>query len=542
MNNQQQFTTPKNAVPPTTYTPSRSGSSWKKGIIGVCVVATLLGGGAYGYTQLFTSAPAPIAIAAPPVAAPKAVVAEAKVVPVRSAALSLPIGGMVAEVLIKEGDQVKAGQMIARLDATQLKAKVGGAEAALAEAEANYENLKAGATPEQIAEAEAQLNVAQAQYKRTVASVTKADMAAAQAQIQASEEQLSRLQAGPKDAPRRAAEANLQAAQSNLVTQHDQLSANKTSSELRLQQSSQRLIQAQATYSMAKWNWEEVQRNGSDPVNPSTTGLDGKKKRNKLNDVQKQQYADAFTRAEAELRVAETAVQDAQVALDTARQAEISGVQAAEQQVASAQANLDGLIASPDPEQITSAHQQMASGQAQVARLNGAPRKSELAAAQAGVSAAAAVLERVKAGRTETELSVARAQIESRKADLELATIQLAETELKAPFTGVVVQSKLKEREYITSGAPIVQLADASTWQIETNDLTELNIVKVKQGDHATITFDALPGFELPGTVKQIEGFGENKQGDIVYTVTVQPDKQDPRLKWNMTASVSIAE
>jgi HlyD family secretion protein len=135
---------------------------------------------------------------------------------------------------------------------------------------------------------------------------------------------------------------------------------------------------------------------------------------------------------------------------------------------------------------------------------------------------------------------VARAQIESRKADLELATIQLAETELKAPFDGVIAQLKLKEREYITPGTPVVQLADTASWQIETADLTELNIVNVKDGDPVTITFDALPGFELPGTVTQIEDFGENRQGDIVYTVTVQPGTQDPRLRWNMTASVSI--
>ena len=508
-------------------------------VIGACVLA-VLAGGAYGYTQLSRPAPAPVAVAAPPAAADKAVVAEAKVVPARSAALSLPIGGMVADVLVKEGDQVTAGQVIARLDATQLRARVAGAEAALAEAQANYENLKAGATPEQIAEAEAQLTAAQAQERRTAASVTKADVAAAQAQIQAGQEQLQRLRAGPKESALRAAQANFSAAQANLTTQRDQLSAAKTGGELRLQQSSQRLIQAQATYSMAKWNWEEVQRTGNDPVNPSLVGPDGSKQRNKLNEVQKQQYADAFTRAEADLRVAEVAVQDAQVALDSARQAEISGVQAAEQQIASAQANLDSVTAGAAPEQISAARQQMASGQAQVARLNGAPRQSELQAAQASVAAADAALDRVKAGRTETELSVARAQIESRKADLELAAIQLAETELKAPFDGVIARLQLKEREYLTPGTPVVQLADTASWQIETDDLTELNIVKVKPGDQVIITFDALPGFELPGAVTQIEGFGENRQGDIVYSVTVQPETQDARLKWNMTASVSI--
>ena len=248
----------------------------KKIIIGVVVLA-LLAGGAYFAFGMNTPAAPPAAAAAPPVAAAKAVVAEAKVVPLRSAALSLPIGGMVAEVLVGEGDQVTAGQVIARLDATQLQARVAGAEAALAEAQANYENLKAGATPEQIAEAEAQLAAAQAQAQRTAASVTTADVAAAQAQIQASQQQLRRLQAGPKESALRAAQANLSAAQANLVTQRDQLSANKTGGELRLQQASQRLIQAQSTYSMAKWNWEEVQRTGNDPVTPSLAGPDGAK-------------------------------------------------------------------------------------------------------------------------------------------------------------------------------------------------------------------------------------------------------------------------
>jgi HlyD family secretion protein len=34
---------------------------------------------------------------------------------------------------------------------------------------------------------------------------------------------------------------------------------------------------------------------------------------------------------------------------------------------------------------------------------------------------------------------------------------------------------------------------------------------------------------------------GENKQGDITYVATIPPDRQDERLRWNMTAAVSIA-
>src|SRR5687767_2579119 len=100
-------------------TPRRSFLTMKKIIIGIVVLALLVVG-TYFFFASGKPAETPAAVAAPPAAAAKAVVAEAKVVPARSAALSLPIGGLVAEVLVSEGDQVTAGQVIARLDVTQL--------------------------------------------------------------------------------------------------------------------------------------------------------------------------------------------------------------------------------------------------------------------------------------------------------------------------------------------------------------------------------------------------------------------------------------
>ena len=66
-------------------------------------------------------------------------------------------------------------------------------------------------------------------------------------------------------------------------------------------------------------------------------------------------------------------------------------------------------------------------------------------------------------------------------------------------------------------------------------------MVEVGEGDAATLTFDAIPGLELPGKVSRIKDLGENRQGDSTSTVVVKPDQQDARLRWNMTATVSIA-
>jgi glutamate synthase (NADPH/NADH) large chain/glutamate synthase (ferredoxin) len=42
------------------------------------------------------------------------------------------------------------------------------------------------------------------------------------------------------------------------------------------------------------------------------------------------------------------------------------------------------------------------------------------------------------------------------------------------------------------------------------------------------------------GVVAHIKGIGESKQGDVTYTVVMKLDRQDERLRWNMTASVAI--
>jgi HlyD family secretion protein len=89
-------------------------------------------------------------------------------------------------------------------------------------------------------------------------------------------------------------------------------------------------------------------------------------------------------------------------------------------------------------------------------------------------------------------------------------------------------------------GAAVVQLADFSAWQIETDDLTELGVVDIDTGSPVTITVDAIPELELSGHVTSIKAIGENKRGDITYTVLVEPDQYDKRLRWNMTSVVSI--
>lgn len=141
---------------------------------------------------------------------------------------------------------------------------------------------------------------------------------------------------------------------------------------------------------------------------------------------------------------------------------------------------------------------------------------------------------------TADDLAASQANLNAAQAARDQSAEQLARAKLVAPFAGTVTSIDLRAGEYVTPGVALLRLGDLSQWQVETTDLTELNLVNVHEGTPVTLTFDAISGLEIPGTVSRMELYGENKQGDIVYTLIVRPDQHDERLQWNMTSQVNI--
>jgi len=173
--------------------------------------------------------------------------------------------------------------------------------------------------------------------------------------------------------------------------------------------------------------------------------------------------------------------------------------------------------------------------QATIAQAQAGASPEAIAAAEADVAAAAADVAGAEAG-----LNSGAADVASATTALAQAKAALPDTELRAPFDGVVVLLNVKAGEMVPPASFAVRLADPSAWQIETTDLTELNIANVHAGEPVILTFDAISGLELPGKVTKIRTYGDTRQGDIVYTVFITPAQQDPRLYWNMTAKVNI--
>lgn len=88
------------------------------------------------------------------------IAATGKVVPVKTVNISPKRAGLLAALYVEQGDRVKAGQIIARMDNRDEQAQLAQAQANLADAIARRDRVLAGNRAEEIAQAEAQVRAA----------------------------------------------------------------------------------------------------------------------------------------------------------------------------------------------------------------------------------------------------------------------------------------------------------------------------------------------------------------------------------------------
>jgi len=70
--------------------------------------------------------------------------------------------------------------------------------------------------------------------------------------------------------------------------------------------------------------------------------------------------------------------------------------------------------------------------------------------------------------------------------------------------------------------------------------LNEVDVAKIKVGQKATLTFDAVPDLTIAGVVSQVDLIGTVSQGVVNYGVKIMFDTQDERIKTGMSVSAAI--
>ena len=141
-------------------------------------------------------------------------------------------------------------------------------------------------------------------------------------------------------------------------------------------------------------------------------------------------------------------------------------------------------------------------------------------------------------GANSDQLTFAQARLDNANAQIAAAEDTLSNYVITAPFDGVVAEVAVEVGEPVTAETRAVSVINTSAWIIETTDVTELEVVNLAVGQKVTFTADALSDASMSGVVTEISQSSILQGGDVIYTVRIQADDVEPRVKWGMTVEV----
>lgn len=147
-------------------------------------------------------------------------------------------------------------------------------------------------------------------------------------------------------------------------------------------------------------------------------------------------------------------------------------------------------------------------------------------------------LNKLKAGPDELEIKAKELTIKQRENALQDAKDKLSDYYIRAPFDGIVTNINVEKGESVSSNKVLATII--SKQKIAEITLNEVDIAKVKVGQKANITFDAVDDLNITGKVVEIDTLGEVTQGVVEYGVKISFDTQDKRVKPGMSLSANI--
>jgi membrane fusion protein, multidrug efflux system len=135
----------------------------------------------------------------------------------------------------------------------------------------------------------------------------------------------------------------------------------------------------------------------------------------------------------------------------------------------------------------------------------------------------------------------ADAQAASAQAMMEATQAGFTQSALVAPYDATVATVDVVPGEFVQQGQVVMTLATLNNLQLETTDLSERDITKVKNGASVSIFVEALEE-SFTGEVIRIAPMANTVGGDVVFKVTIAFDRQPEDILWGMTAEVSIED
>lgn len=171
--------------------------------------------------------------------------------------------------------------------------------------------------------------------------------------------------------------------------------------------------------------------------------------------------------------------------------------------------------------------------------LLGRPNNLEVAEADARVMLAEAALKDAQREATRLQDGADPEDLEAANARIAALEATLDQVSLEAPFNGTITNVNTKPGDEVAPGTVAFRLDDLSRLLVEVM-ITEVDINRIRVGQPAMMSFDAIPGAEYSGKVVEVARVGEVSQGVVNFNVTIELNNADGAVRPGMTTAVNI--
>jgi HlyD family secretion protein len=425
--------------------------------------------------------------------------------------ISPELAGKVSEVLVEEGQPVKKGDPLLRLDPSLLaaqrqiaqsgldsaKSALLTAQSAYALAQAQYDAaLIAARAQEGAARLSDWTNRAPGRFDQPLWYFTRAEqISAAQAAVESARQAMQQAQSDLDKVVQDLANADFLAAET-------------------------RLAEARIDYLIAKAVYDHAQLTGG-KVRPEDVQVD------------LPPYVPAYR---VKIKIAKTLSSESDII-----NAASNALDAAEAELDAAQQAYDDLLSTTAAENVLKARAALSVAQEryQVALDNWSRLQTGENSPQVRIAAAA--LDQAKAAVSQAENAVRQAE-----ANLSLLDTQMAKLTVTAPMDGVILTRSVEVGEFVQPGAALLVLGQLSELTI-TVYIPEDRYGQIRIGQPAEVTVDSFPGETFSATVIQISDKAEFTPRNVqtvegrsatVYAVKLRLENGAGKLKIGMPADV----
>ncbi len=396
--------------------------------------------------------------------------------PVREARLAAKIMSRVVRVAVNEGDRVKRGQLLIKLDDADLRAQVSQASAGVRAAQAGHDQSVTALDMQRVSSS-AEVEQARAAVRMAHANLAKVKQGPRPEQIAQAREALTQAQAGLASA-----EAQLDMVREGArVQQRAQVEQSVTQAEQAVEAAAQQVLAAEAASRTAEADYNRMKALADQDV------ISGQR----LDHVKLQ-----LDSARAQLAMARAGHSQAQAGLEQARQ-QSSMVQegARTQEVKQAEQG------------VTQARAAVEQARLQVSMADAGGRHEDVAAAEAQVTQATEALRNVVAAQARDKLgeagvASASAGIGQASAGAQAARVMLGYATITAPFDGLVSARSIDPGSMSAPGMPLLIVEDDSSYRLEAT-VPEGRLSHLHVGAVVDVVLDSL-GARWPAEIVEI--------------------------------------